>query len=132
MAEIERRAGEYGLPPVKWPESWPGSYLYAMRAATWTDRKGQGVTFALTAFRHAFVDGFDLALPVNVQAAAALEGLDPEELDRAVQTPEAKDALKTNTAEAASAGVSGVPSFVVRDEVIWGDDRLGEALAFAN
>jgi 2-hydroxychromene-2-carboxylate isomerase len=129
IAEIEKRAAEYGLPQVKWPEPWPDSYLYAMRAATWADRQGHGVTFALTAFRHAFVDGFDLALPENVRAAAALEGLDPEELDRAVQTLDVKEALKANTAEAASFGVSGVPSFLVGDEVFWGDDRLDDALA---
>ncbi|MGK2954809.1 MAG: 2-hydroxychromene-2-carboxylate isomerase [Solirubrobacterales bacterium] len=129
IAEIEKRAADYGLPPVKWPDPWPDSYLYAMRAATWADQQGHGVTFALTAFRHAFVDGFDIARPENVQAAAALDGLDPEELDRAVQTLDVKEALKANTADAASLKVSGVPSFLVGAEVFWGDDRLDDALS---
>jgi len=131
IAEIESRAAEYGLPAVKWPEPWPDSYLYAMRAATWADQQGHGVTFALTAFRHAFVDGFDLSRPEHVQAAAALDGLDPEELDRAVQDLPAKEGLKAATAEAASHGVSGVPSFLVDGQVFWGDDRLDEALVAA-
>lgn len=100
IAEIERRAVEYGRPPVKSPESWRDSYLYAMCAPTWTDQEGHGVAFALTAFRHSFVDGFDVARPENVQAAAAL-------------------------------GISGIPSFMVGDEVFWGGDRLDEALVAA-
>lgn len=132
IAEIERRASEYGLPPIKWPEPWPDSYLYAMRAATWADQQGHGVTFALTAFRHSFVDGFDLARPENVQAAATLDGLDPEELHRAVQELAVKEALKAATAEAAGHEVSGVPSFLVGGQVFWGDDRLDEALVSAS
>ncbi|HEX8051001.1 MAG TPA: disulfide bond formation protein DsbA, partial [Solirubrobacterales bacterium] len=30
MAEIERRAAEQGLPPIVWPEPWPGNTLVAM------------------------------------------------------------------------------------------------------
>lgn len=35
MAEIERRARRYGLPPMRWPDPWPADYLFAMRAATY-------------------------------------------------------------------------------------------------
>ena len=36
MAEIERRTRRYGLPPMRWPDPWPGDYLQAMRACTFT------------------------------------------------------------------------------------------------
>ena len=29
MAEIERRAAKYGLPPLAWPEPWPANTLVA-------------------------------------------------------------------------------------------------------
>src|SRR5439155_9259348 len=32
MAEVERRVAQYGLPPMRWPEPWPGNTLFAMRA----------------------------------------------------------------------------------------------------
>ena len=35
MAEIERRARSYGLPPMRWPDPWPTDYLTAMRATTY-------------------------------------------------------------------------------------------------
>src|SRR5690606_2022599 len=131
VAEIERRAEEYGLPPLVWPEPWPDSYLYAMRAATWADQQGCGVTFALAAMRRAFTTGLDLAAPGNVLIVAHEEGLDPDQLDRAVRTPEVKEELKANTAEAARLGVFGVPTVVAGDEVFWGDDRLVDAVRAA-
>ena len=45
MAEVERRARERGLPPMRWPDPWPGNTLFAMRAATYAaaDRPGGGL-----------------------------------------------------------------------------------------
>jgi 2-hydroxychromene-2-carboxylate isomerase len=43
MAEVERRAAAYGLPPVVWPEPWPGNTLFAMRAATFAKQTGRTV-----------------------------------------------------------------------------------------
>ena len=37
---------------------------------------------------------------------------------------EVKDALRSNTEEAAARGVFGVPSFVVDGEVFWGADAI--------
>ena len=34
MAEVERRAAQYGLMPIRWPDEWPTNTLKAMRAAT--------------------------------------------------------------------------------------------------
>jgi 2-hydroxychromene-2-carboxylate isomerase len=40
MAEVSRRARERGLPAVRWPEPWPGDYLFAMRATTYAFSAG--------------------------------------------------------------------------------------------
>ena len=63
MREVERRAAEYGLPPVRWPDPWPGNTLFAMRAATFATQIGKAVSFALAAFRQAFAGGRDLTRP---------------------------------------------------------------------
>ncbi len=34
IAEVERRAAVYGLPPPRWPDPWPGDGLLVMRVAT--------------------------------------------------------------------------------------------------
>lgn len=127
MQEVERRAAEYGLPAVRWPEPWPGNTLFAMRAATFATQIGKAVSFALAGFRQAFAGGRDLTDPESVLIAAAACELHPNALVKAVETASVKDALRAATDEAAAHGVIGVPTVVVGDEVFWGDDRLEEA-----
>ena len=129
MREVERRAAEYGLPPLRWPDPWPGNTLFAMRAATFATQVGKAVSFAQAAFRQAFAGGRDLTDPDNVMIAAAACELHPNALQKAVQTQGVKDALRAATDQAAERGVVGVPSVVVGDEVFWGDDKLEEAAA---
>jgi 2-hydroxychromene-2-carboxylate isomerase len=132
IAEIERRAAEYGLPPLVWPEPWPGNTLVAMRVATFAKQTGRTVSFALAAFRQAFAAGRDLTDPENVMIAAAACELHPRALEKAVQTAGVKNALREATDQAAERGVFGVPALVLGEEVFWGDDRLEEAVEAAS
>ncbi len=129
IAEVERRARDYGLEAVRWPEPWPTNYLYAMRAATYAFRVGRGRKFTIEAFRHAFAQGHDLAIEENVLQAAVRAGLDREAVDGATRDPEIKLALRTATDAAHARGVFGVPTVAVGEELFWGDDRLAEAAA---
>ena len=132
MAECERRASAYGLPPIAWPEPWPGNMLTAMRAATFAKQAGRAVSFSLAAFRQGFAAGRDLSDPDNVAIAGAACELHPRALLKAVETEAVKNALRAATERAATRGVEGVPAVVVGDEVFWGDDRLEEAVAAAS
>ncbi|HEU4737571.1 MAG TPA: DsbA family protein [Solirubrobacterales bacterium] len=132
MAEIERRAAEYGLPPIAWPQPWPGNTLVAMRVATFAKQTGRTVSFSLAAFRQAFAAGRDLTDVDNVMIAGAACELHPRALLKAVETEGVKGALREATDRAGDLGVEGVPSVVVGDEVFWGDDRLEEAVAAAS
>jgi len=132
IAEVERRAREYGLAPLAWPEPWPGNMLFAMRVATFAKQTGRTVSFALAAFRQQFAAGRDLSEHDNVLIAAAACELHPNAVGKAAGTQTVKDALRSATDEAAARGVLGVPSIVVGDEVFWGDDRLDEAVEVAS
>jgi 2-hydroxychromene-2-carboxylate isomerase len=129
MAEIERRAAAYGLPPVRWPDPWPGRMLLAVRAAVVAKHLGRGVEFALAAFREAFAAGVDLSGAERVRAAAASAGLDPARLVTLAVSPPVKNELRAATEAAAARGVVGVPTVAVGGELYWGDDRLEEAAA---
>jgi 2-hydroxychromene-2-carboxylate isomerase len=132
VAEVERRAAAYGLPPLAWPEPWPGNTLLAMRAATFAKQTGRTVSFALAGFRQAFAAGRDLSEPDNVAIAAAACELHPRALFKALETEAVKRALREATDEAAELGVIGVPSLVVDGEVFWGDDKVEQAVAAAS
>jgi len=131
MAEVERRAREYGLAPIAWPEPWPGNMLFAMRVATFAKQTGRSVSFALAAFRQQFAAGRDLSEHDNVLIAAAACELHPNAVGKAAGTQTVKDALREATDDAAEWGVVGVPSLRVGEQVFWGDDRLEDAIAAA-
>jgi 2-hydroxychromene-2-carboxylate isomerase len=127
MAEVERRAHLYGLPPVRWPDPWPGNYLMAMRAATFAYRTDRGVEFTMQALRSAFQEGVDLSIAAHVLQAAQDAGLDPREVEQETQNPEIKLALREATDAAHSLGVFGVPTIAIDGELFWGEDRLEDA-----
>ncbi len=129
IAEVQRRAELYGLPPIRWPEPWPSNYLFAMRACTYAFQVGQGIEFSLRAFRAAFEHGHDLGVPERVLAVAGEVGLDPRAVEHATGDPEVKLALRAATEAAHGIGIFGVPTVAVGDELFWGDDRLQDAAA---
>lgn len=129
MAEVERRAQAYGLPPLRWPDPWPGNSLTAMRAAVFAKELGRAVSFSLAAFRQAFAAGRDLTEPDNVFIAAASSELHPRSLQTAIARDAIKQRLRQATDDAGDRGVFGVPAVVVGDEVFWGDDQLEAAAA---
>jgi 2-hydroxychromene-2-carboxylate isomerase len=129
--EVERRASAYGLPPINWPQPFPGNTLVAMRAAIFAKEIGRTVSFSLAAFRQAFAAGRDLSQPDNVVLAAAAAEIHPRALIPAMARDAVKGALRKATERAGDLGVRGVPSVLVGDEVFWGDDRLDEAAGSA-
>jgi 2-hydroxychromene-2-carboxylate isomerase len=132
IAEVERRAAAAGLPPLVWPDPWPGNGLTAMRAAVFAKQTGRAVSFALAGFRQAFAAGRDLGDPENVLVAAAACELHPKAVTTAVATKAVKEGLREATDRAGDLGVTGVPSVLVGDTVFWGDDRLEEAVEAAS
>ncbi len=127
MAEVERRAAAYGLPPVRWPEPWPGNMLLAMRCAVAAFEAGAGRAFLLAGLRAGFVHGRDLSDPAAVADVASTAGIEAEALLAAAGSPSVKAALRERTEAAIALGVQGVPTVLVGGQAFWGDDRLEDA-----
>jgi 2-hydroxychromene-2-carboxylate isomerase len=133
VAEIARRARERGLPEPRYPEGWPvRSYSLApLRTALFAEERGLLREFSREAFRVVFVEGRSLGDEDNLADASSAAGLDPHEVAEAIGRDEIKERLRVYTDEAVAAGVTGVPTVAVGDELFWGDDRLEEAAAAA-
>ena len=132
MAEVERRAAERRLQPIRWPDPWPTNTLTAMRAATFAQKAGRAVAFSLAAFRQAFAGGRDLSNTDNVLIAAAACELHPNAVLKGIETRSVREALKQATAEAIERGVQGVPTVAVGERLFWGDDQLDSAANYYN
>lgn len=128
VAECERRARAYGLPPMRWPTGWPrDSYALApLRAALAAAEHGLLREYSHAAFARNFAAGTGLQGDAPLQVAEEV-GLPRDALEAGL--PAAAERLKEATGAAIGAGVPGVPTVTVGDEHFWGDDRLEDAAA---
>jgi 2-hydroxychromene-2-carboxylate isomerase len=133
MREVEERAAERGLPPVRWPEGWPDrSYsLLPLRAGLVAEAHGRLKEFSAEAYRLMFVEGRTLTAPQPVLEAAAAAGLNRDAVAVRLENPDIKAQLRRYTDDAIARGVTGVPTVAVRGALFWGDDLLETAAGAA-
>ena len=129
LQDIHRWAAHYGL-PMQFPDPFPFRTLKTMRAAVALEGDGDLEPFTREAFGLYWEEG---GAPKGLEAAdedgplrevARRIGRDPEEMLEKASSDEAKEDLKSATAEAVERGVFGAPAFFVGDEMFWGNDRL--------
>jgi 2-hydroxychromene-2-carboxylate isomerase len=134
QAEVARRAGERGLPPVRWPHGWPAdSYsLLPLRALYAAERDGRLKELTMAMFRQMFEYGTALDRTEPILAAAEAAGLDPGSVGDALAADWTSETLRAATTEAIGRGLTGVPTVAAGDELFWGDDRLEDAVAALN
>lgn len=133
MREVEERAAERGLPPVRWPDGWPDrSYsLLPLRAALAAEAHGRLHPFSAEIFRLMYAEGRTLTEPEPVLAAAAAAGLNPDAVAVRLENPDIKARLRRYTDDAIARGVTGIPTVAVGGALFWGDDLLETAAAAA-
>ena len=85
MAEVEARASAYGLPPLRWPEGWPGNNLHADRACLVAEEQRALEQFARAALRAAFTRGIDLSDDAAVFEIAQTVGLDADHVRERIE-----------------------------------------------
>ena len=126
-ADVERRAAERGLQPLRWPADWPGDTEAAMRVASWARQIGKVVAFSLAAFRQAFAGGRDLAETETILIAAAACEMHPNAVLKTLERESVAEELLASTAAAAALGVRSVPAVRVGNSIFEGDASLEEA-----
>ena len=128
--DMERICAARGLPFRK-PEPFPQNGLKAARLALIGADEGWGAAFSKAVYAAEFGGGADISDRDVLAGALAAEGLDAAATLARIEEPELKARLKSQTEEARERGIFGAPSFLVGDEIYWGDDRLEPALAHA-
>jgi 2-hydroxychromene-2-carboxylate isomerase len=129
--DIERRAHRYGLSPrLPAPYPLPGLVL-ANQVATLGVEEGWVAAYTRATYQRWFEGGEAAGEEPNLSTCLSEIGCDPNEVQRTAQSKRIAHALEASTDEAMSLGVFGSPTFVVGDEVFWGDDRLDDAILWA-
>jgi 2-hydroxychromene-2-carboxylate isomerase len=125
--ELERRAHELGLQPIRWPEPLPPESRASMLAATYAKQIGRGVAFSLAAFRQAFAAGRDLGDTDTVLIAGAACEMHPAALVQAFRRRSVALALTDATTEARRAGVRSLPAIAAQGSLFDGPEALEHA-----
>lgn len=122
MRDIKRWADWWSI-PFQFPSVFPLRSVLPLRISLVEPK----LTSKLyTAF---WSNGLDISQPSVVAELCEEAGFDAQSIQEEAQSQPIKDLLKSNTQEAYEAGVCGVPSWNVNNEIWWGQDRL---LSLAN
>ena len=118
-----RRALRHDI-PMSFPKTHPFKPLTVLRLALPQVTGAQQAEVVDTIWRAGWANGIDLGSDEEVEAALKAAGFDGEALLAKANDPRNKDLLRRETEDAIKRGVFGVPTFIVGDELFWGDDRI--------
>ena len=128
--DMEREAAKYGL-AWRRPSAFPRTALLPMRVATFGAEAPWIGQFVQRVMRQNWVEDREIDDAAAVRAALAGLVSDPETVLAAALGPDNKLRLRANTELAGARGIFGAPTFLIGDEMFWGNDRLEDAIAFA-
>lgn len=132
VRDLTRVATHRGL-PFHVPTPFPANSLAAARLALFGKQDGWCQAFSHAVFTAGFARAEDIANVEILRRILSELGVDPEAAVMSASSPEHKARLRQETELATTRGIFGAPSFVTADgELFWGDDRLEQALAWAN
>lgn len=128
--DIERRAAAYEL-PVQVPAPYPlAEFDLANRVAVLGAREGWCEEYTRATYARWFQQGQPAGSEPNLSKSLLEIGQDPQRVIAEANSDEIGEAYAAATNEARSLNIFGAPSFVVGDEVFWGDDRLDDAISW--
>ncbi len=123
LQDLHRWAARSDL-GFQFSSSFPHNSIVAQRVLTAAEPEElQPISLAL--FKAAWIDNQNIGDPAVV---AAVLGERAEALLTKAQEQPVKDRLRAVTEEAVRRGAFGAPTFLVADELFWGNDRLEMAL----
>jgi 2-hydroxychromene-2-carboxylate isomerase len=127
LTELRRWSAFLDLPMNVHPRHFPVNGDAAARLIiVTTNSAGTDAAMRLTAriMRGVWIDEQDVSNRDTLFTVAKTEGLDANALLAQSEAPEAQAAYEQFTEEAIDCGVFGSPTYIYRDELFWGQDRL--------
>ena len=126
--DIERRAEGYKFfakTPVPYPLS---EFDLANQIAILGLKMGWGVNYVRLTYKKWFQEGKEPAVEPSISEVCKELGLNKDEIIIESKTKEIKDEYFLNTDAARENKIFGSPSFMVDNELFWGDDRMEDAI----
>lgn len=128
--DVERLCAKHGI-PWRRPSGFPRNGLLAARVSCAAPDAPWGPAFHRAVLRANFVDDRDIAEPAVIREILDGLGQDGGRLLERAGEQEVKQALYARGNQAEVAGIFGAPSFIIGDELFFGQDRLEDAVEWA-
>ena len=128
--DVERMCEKYGIPFAK-PSRFSRNGVLAARVACFAKSEPWLPGFVRAVFRANFFEDREIGDAAEVRSILDSLGQPGGWIVEQAQMSENKPRLREQTRRAGELGIFGAPSFVVGDELFWGNDRLEDALAWA-
>lgn len=128
--DLARLAAKYGL-PFRLPSRFPRSGVLAARVALIGVEEGWVAPFARAVMTANFAEDREIGEAGVIESILRELGLPVDAVLERALAEDNKLALRSQTERAPELGLFGAPSFRVGDELFWGNDRLEDALAWA-
>jgi len=123
MADLERWAKHYGVPPLH-NAHFPINTIRLMRGAVAAERLGVFPQYHRAIYDAFWRDGLNLGEAAVMREVVGHAGLDAERVAALSEEHAVKEALRDSTEAAVARGAFGAPTFFVGDQMFWGNDRL--------
>ncbi|SDX12627.1 2-hydroxychromene-2-carboxylate isomerase [Ruegeria halocynthiae] len=128
--DMERLCAARNL-PFQRPESFPQNSLKAARLALAVEQGDRRAAFVQAVYSTQFASGHDISDPAVLSDCLAASGSAPDAVQR-MSDPKIKADLFEQVARAKALHIFGAPSFIIGNELFWGDDRLDDAVSYAS
>jgi len=126
LQELKRWRDDLGIPLNLHPEFFPVPHDTASRMclAAADETTGDDLRLAGAFLAAVWTHDQDISNTETLVQIANRHGLNGLELLAKAAQPKFVEKYKANTDEAIAAGVFGAPSYVIGDDIFWGQDRL--------
>lgn len=128
----ERLCDKHAIPFIK-PSRFPRNSLLATRVACLARATSERwlPEFVRAVFQANFAEDREIGHATEVRSILDLLGQPSTRIVEQAQAPNNKERLHEQTQRAIEIGIFGAPSFVVGEELFWGNDRLEDALSWS-
>ena len=126
--DVQRRANFYGF-DAKVPAPYPlKEFDLANKVAILGKDQGWIKEYTILTYKKWFLEHLEPGSEPNLSSTLREIGLDPDKIINLAQADEIEQKYLKNTEMAKNKGIFGSPSFIVENEVFWGDDRCEDAI----
>lgn len=120
--DVRRFARRMGIPVVPPPPTTDPTR--AARGSLFAEEQGLLRPYVIEVMRAEWARGADIGEPEILLDVGRQIGLDPSGLAEAMESAARQAQLDANAEEADRLGAIGVPTWIVGEEIFWGNDRL--------